>query len=218
MGKVIFTTLQQKVFDHVTKDASLNRQYYFTGGTALSVFYFQHRYSDDLDFFSEQLYDEERIIESMTSLSRSISMPYQYTKRDRVLFFVFVKNRKPVIKVDFAYYPYQRIEEGPSYRGMAIDSLRDIGTNKLLTMNQRTDVKDFVDLYFLLDKSFTFWDLSYGVEKKFRMELDLLLVGEDFLKVNDFTALPRMIAPLTLKQLKAFFRARAKEVGKRALR
>lgn len=27
-------------------------QFYLTGGTALSRFYFQHRYSDDLDFFS----------------------------------------------------------------------------------------------------------------------------------------------------------------------
>ena len=29
----------------------LNLPFYLTGGTALSRFYFDHRYSDDLDFF-----------------------------------------------------------------------------------------------------------------------------------------------------------------------
>lgn len=217
MGKIIFTDIQQKIVKHVANDKRLNRQYYFTGGTALSVFYYQHRYSEDLDFFSEKPYDEDLIIDSMTHLSKTISMPYQHTKRERVLFFVFTKNRKPVIKVDFAYYPYSRIEKGDEWNGIAVDSLRDIGTNKLLTINQRADVKDFVDLYFFLKKSFTIWDLSYGMEKKFRMELDLFLLGEDFLKINGFTTMPKMIAPLTLTELKSFFRARAKEVGKRAL-
>ena len=97
--------------------------------------------------------------------------------------------------------------------GIKIDSLRDIATNKLLTVSQRTDIKDFVDLYFLLQDKYTVWDLIYGVEAKFRMEQDTVILGEYFLKVEDFKFLPRMIKPLKLPVLKDFFRNRAKKLG-----
>ena len=43
---------------------------------------------------------------------------------------------------------HKRLEEGTKIKGFTVDSLRDIATNKLLTINQRTQVKDFVDLFF----------------------------------------------------------------------
>lgn len=97
---------------------------------------------------------------------------------------------------------------------MAIDSLKDIGVNKLATIHQRTEVKDFVDLYYLLQK-FTFWDLLYGIENKFRLELDLVFAAAGFLRVEKFDFLPKMIKPLTLEELKKFFRLQAREIGGR---
>ncbi len=44
-----------------------------------------------------------------------------------------------------------------------------------------------------------------------------MLLAEDFLKIEDFEALPRMTKPLDLDQLKTFFREKAKELGKRAV-
>ena len=40
---------------------------------------------------------------------------------------------------------------------LEIDSLLDIAVNKILTLSSRAEVKDFVDLYFLLQK-FSLWD------------------------------------------------------------
>ena len=117
--------------------------------------------------------------------------------------------------VDFGHYAYNQIElSRKKYRSMMIDSLRDIASNKLFTINQRTDAKDFVDLYFLLRDHYTVWDLIYSAEKKFQhVGFDLLLLAQDLLKVEDFTSLPRMIKPLTLLQLKQFFRKEAKKLG-----
>ncbi|MBI3559373.1 nucleotidyl transferase AbiEii/AbiGii toxin family protein [Candidatus Gottesmanbacteria bacterium] len=127
---------------------------------------------------------------------------------------IFSNNAK--FKVDFGYYPYELLEKRREDNGLLVDSFKDIAVNKLLTINQRTSIKDFVDLYFLLQKDFTVWDLIYGKEAKFKMETDILLLAEDFLKVEDFETLPRMIKPLTLEELKNFFRNKAKELGRQA--
>lgn len=213
MEQVAFTPLQKQIFDKVSKDSVLSKQFYFTGGTALSAFYLNHRESEDLDFFSENNFENEKIEELMKDISLHLKMPYRFTNNERVRIFEFVKNDQLLIKVDFAYYPYHRVEKGEQYQDINIDSLKDIAINKLLTINQRTDVKDFVDLYFLL-KTFTIWDLIYGVQAKFRMELDIVLIASDFAKVEKFDYLPKMIIPLKLDELKKFFKQQAIEIAK----
>jgi len=216
MEQVTFTPLQGKIFSKVSKDPVLSKQFYFTGGTALSSFYLHHRESEDLDFFSENDFENTAIERLMANLSLELKLPYRFTERQVVRVCEFFKNNKLLIKVDFSYYPYERVEKGERYQGMDIDSIRDIATNKLLTINQRADVKDFVDLYFLL-KHFTIWDLIYGVERKFRREMDMVLIASDFTKVEEFDLLPKILVPLELSELKKFFRKKAKEIGRRAV-
>ena len=214
MEKVTFSPLQKEIFERVSNDPLLTKQFYFTGGTALSAFYLHHRESEDLDFFSETDFEDTIIEELMKNLSLSFKTPYRFTKKGGVRIFEFVKKDKLLIKIDFNHYPYRRVEKGKTYQGIEIDSLRDIATNKLFTINQRNDVKDFVDLYFLL-KDFTIWDLIYGVQAKFRMELDIVLIASDFRKVEEFDFLPKMLVPLKLSDLKEFFKQEAIELAKR---
>lgn len=197
MGEVTFTPLQQSIFDIVAKDQTLSSQCYLTGGTALSAFYLHHRESEDLDFFSEKDFDDMYLSDFAKELSITLGFSLRYTKRYRSRICELLKDKTLIIK-----------------KGLSIDSLRDIAANKLLTVNQRTAVKDYVDLYFLL-KEFTIWDLLYGVEAKYRMELDTILIALDFMKVEQFKFLPKMTKPLTLQELKTFFKDKAIEVGKR---
>lgn len=214
MEKVTFTPLQKQIFDKVSKDPVLSKQFYFTGGTALSAFYLHHRKSEDLDFFSESYFEDTKIEELIKNLSIFFKTPYRFTKKGQVRIFEFVKNDKLLIKIDFNYYPYKRVEKGKKHLGVEIDSLLDIAINKLLIINQREDVKDFVDLYFLL-KDFTIWDLIYGVQTKFRREQDIVLISSDFAKVEEFDFLPEMLVPLNLSDLKEFFKQKAIELAKK---
>ena len=67
MGKMsLFTPEQKLIFDQIKNNQYLTENFYFTGGTALSYFYLNHRYSDDMDFFSEKKIDQS-IIFSMVS-------------------------------------------------------------------------------------------------------------------------------------------------------
>jgi predicted nucleotidyltransferase component of viral defense system len=214
MGKITFTPLQQSLFDKIAQHPFLSKTFYFTGGTALNAVYLHHRESEDLDFFSETDFEDERIEHLMKNLSISFKTLYRFTKKGGVRICEFVKKDKLLIKIDFNHYPYKRIEKGKIHQGIEIDSLHDIATNKLLTINQRNDAKDFVDLYFLL-KDFTIWDLIYSVLAKFRMELDIVLIASDFRKVEEIDFLPKMLVPLKLSDLKKFFKQKAIELAKR---
>jgi len=55
--KNILTERQLTFLDAIRKESSFAKQFCLTGGTALAGFYLFHRYSEDLDFFSEEEVD-----------------------------------------------------------------------------------------------------------------------------------------------------------------
>ena len=56
-----------------------------------------------------------------------------------------------------------------------------------------------------------------GVKVKFGFKTDPVFVASDFLKVDGFEFMPEMIKPLTLKELKEFFKEKAKQISKLAV-
>lgn len=211
-GKITFTPKQQIIFDEIKNSDYLKQGFYFTGGTALSAVYLHHRLSEDLDFFSQQKFDTMPILNSMTGWSKKHNFKIDSKEMEVVRIFLLGFPDKEQLKVDFGYYPYERLEKGPVVDGVQIDSLLDIAVNKLQTIHQRNDVKDFVDLFFLL-KKFTVWDLMEGVRVKFRMEVDPYTIAAACLKAESFENLPQMLKPLELNKLKIFYKDLAKKLG-----
>ena len=123
----------------------LSATFYLTGGTALSAFYLQHRLSEDLDFFTENDFGVEDILEFVKSLPGVRDTQYE-RKYDRRIFLLHYAGTQPV-KVEFTRYPFSRVKLGPMLDGIHVDSLEDILINKLMAMTDRTDSKDYVDLY-----------------------------------------------------------------------
>ena len=216
MGKLIFTPIQKLIFDEFCKDENLKENYYFGGGTALSVFYLQHRYSEDLDFFVKKEFNQNLIIKFLNQFVKKNNISLKMTKKETVLWFGLEKG-KQTAKIDFLDFPYKRIEKGTIYQGVEIDSEKDIGANKILTINLENNPKDYVDLYFLL-KKFSIWDLVYAVEAKFGLQLDLIALGEDFLEAEKLEFLPKMIIPLSLEELKKFYRKLAERIGMKIIK
>lgn len=215
--KFDFTPVQKIIFDAFSKTSFCN-DFYFTGGTALSVFYFQHRESEDLDFFSESDFDPDLAATFMEEMALKLNAKLRSTFHERVKIFELVDNKNQlIIKVDFGYYPHPRLKKGILKKGIEIDSLEDIGANKLNTILQRTQVKDFVDLYFLLEK-YTTWDLLHFAQKKFRMEIDLVWLATSLLKMDSFEYLPKMHKPLALSRLKNYYKNLAKKLGMKVVK
>jgi len=212
----ILTKNQKIILTELAKIEFIQKNFYFTGGTALAYFYLQHRLSEDLDFFSEKKFDNQPLISFFEDLRKKYHFQLKTEQIENVNSFYLYLPDKEKLKIDFNYYPFKRVRKSILKEGVWVDSLFDIAINKLITIIQRTDVKDFVDFYFLEPK-FGVWDLIEGVRVKFRQKIEPYLLASDFLKVEDFEFLPRMVKPLSLEELKIFFRKLAKKVGMRAV-
>jgi hypothetical protein len=152
--------------------------FYLVGGSALSLYYFNHRQSEDLDFFTKD-FNRKRIEEIIKLLENFLKKKSRLVsgqmRKDRVRILVyyipFRKNRG--LKIDFVEDYVILIKPPKSINGINVLSLEDIyirkiyaitGTKSLedsigrkITIGGRQEAKDFYDLYFL---SHTFIRLS----------------------------------------------------------
>lgn len=217
MGKVEpVSKLQLLILEDFKNIPFLLSSFYFTGGTALSLFYLQHRESVDLDFFSESKIDVKSLTNAVGELKEKHNFSINYTPFENIHIFNLTFPNRQLLKIDFVYHPYKRIERGIFQDRIEVDSLIDIAINKLLASQQRNEVKDYVDLYFLLER-FTVWDLITGVRAKYKISMEPYIIASEFFKVEHFTFLPKMIKPLKLEALQSFFRGKAKELGMQAV-
>lgn len=122
----------------------LARSFYLSGGTALAAFHLGHRLSEDLDFFTEMDVPLEGLLEFLRGLEMGVP-EYQHLFDRRI--FLLPGASDGALKVEFTRYPFSRREAGLDVAGVRVDSLRDILANKLLALTERSEPKDFVDLY-----------------------------------------------------------------------
>lgn len=217
MGKpTILTPQQQQILEEFSRNEYLTSTFYFTGGTALAEVYLKHRLSDDLDFFTEQECDYEVLFQIVSKWSRTHNFTFTTRTIEKVNRFLLTFDDESTLMVDFVTYQQRLEPDTKCWNDIQIDSLRDIAVNKFITVQQRTDVKDFVDLYYLL-KDFTIWTLSYGAEKKFRVEFEPLLFATDLLKIDEFEFLPKMKTDLQLEELRDFYHNLAKQLGLKSI-
>lgn len=216
MASKILTTLQKNFIELFSKIKGLKSRFYLTGGTALAAYYLNHRYSEDLDFFSLNQVD---ILEINVFLKK-IKTGLQIKKTDfqqsfnRNLFFLHTK--KEILKVEFTYFPFEQIEKPIQKDGILIDSITDIAVNKAFTVVQNPRARDFIDLYFILEK---YKELSLPkilklARGKFDAQIDPLQLGTQLLKSKDIQDLPRMLQKIGHQQWRSFFINQAKLLSK----
>lgn len=152
--------------------------FYLAGGTALSLFYFQHRLSVDLDFFTRDfvysdikrivMYLENTLKKKMTLKNRSLK-----DKTAKIVVYNMRFTANDALKIDFVEDTIDLLMEPKLVDGIRVLSLEDIYLRKLYALvgtfriadeagrgrfiGGRTDAKDFYDVYFL---SHTFMPLS----------------------------------------------------------
>ncbi len=158
----------QKSFLSKFKNSDLSNDFYFTGGTALSLYYYNHRASDDIYLFTDrkELLNVERI--NYFLKSSGIKVLEFGKKYDRRLFVVLIENQP--IKTEFTYYPFKRLFPSEKVDGIYIDSKFDIITNKIAALCDREEEKDIFDLsYFIKEEGVESFKkiLNDYFEKKF---------------------------------------------------
>ena len=175
-----------------------------------------HRESDDIDLFSEK----QEI--HLPSINKFIGIAGQKLKAKGIthrqylgLHTYTLKLPHTILKVDFNYYPFTRLDKSNLWKGLQIDSLKDIAVNKVQTISTKPRERDFVDLYFIMQKSgWQLKDLIIFAKTKFDWHIDPIQLGQSFTQVVALEDVPKMLIKFKKSDLEKFFLEKAKELGK----
>lgn len=218
MTKSILSGRQKLLLRLLASNQDIQQNFYLSGGTALAEFYLHHRYSEDLDFFTENEVDPMAI----QSFLKSISAKSGIKKVDfeqsfnRNLFHLHFEDE--IIKTEFTYYPFTQLEKPKVVDGLKIDSLMDIAVNKTFTIYQKPRSRDFIDLYLIVkEKGWSFSDLRKQARVKFDTHMDPLQMAKQLFEVDQLEDFPRMIRPIEPKVWQTFWKQEADKLKLEAL-
>lgn len=178
-----FSTLQHLLV-FLVENNILPRDSYLAGGTAL-YFYYSHRISIGLDFFTQKQFRAESLLFRIREFVKETTI--EIIEKDTLILYLSPEK----IRFSLYFLPYKLLSPLTSHElkpGLLIDlaSLDDIEAMKAIALVQRGSAKDFVDLYYLLkDTGHSFEDLSsrvrqkYGLEKEYDYHLKKALVYFD---------------------------------------
>lgn len=216
MAEKILTIEQLRILDLFSREPYLVREFYLTGGTPLAAFYLHHRRSEDLDFFSEREVNIIYLRNFIGKWQKKLKLQaVDYKNFLGLHTFQFYFSPKNILKVDFNYYPFPRIEKGIKYKNISIDSWYDIAVNKVHTIAMKPRARDFIDIYFLIkEKKLSFKKLLLDAKAKFDWHIDPLQLGAQLIKAKELKDFPVMLKRIGAKEWREFFIAEAKKLKK----
>lgn len=162
--------LQDEVLEVVV---ALESNFYLTGGTALHRFYYDARYSDDLDFF---VTNDEKMNESFDEIIQELNiLGYKVVVDVKVRDFCRATVNK-ILQLDFVNDRVYRYKTSNIIRGIKVDNKINILTNKVNTIINRDEEKDVFDLFCLAyHEDFNWGDIFDIVNKKAVVEKDVFI-------------------------------------------
>ena len=212
--KSLLTLKQREFLTFFNHYPDLYQNFYFSGGIALSEFYLQHRFSEDLDFFSLTEISPNEINLFLNSHKTEFGSPQIQFRQsfNRNLFFLTYPD-KDQLKVEFTFYPFPQLEAPQQQSNLKIDSVFDIAVNKIFTLSQQARGRDYFDLYIIEQKySFGFEKLIKKAREKFDYPLDYLQLGINFNQVDKFLDDPILIKKINYEEVTVFFKNEAQKL------
>jgi len=162
--------LQDKILELVSK---LENDFYLTGGTALHRFYYGCRYSDDLDFFvTDGINFREDVKEIVEKLKdKRYKCIIDVSSRD----FYRIKVND-MLQLDFVNDRVYRHKKSNIINGIRVDNKINILTNKISTIINRDEEKDFFDIFCLAYNEEFNWKKIFKIaNKKAVVEKDIFI-------------------------------------------
>ena len=155
MGSIDYTKLYL-LQDEVLKVVfETEHEFYLTGGTCLSRFYVEKRYSDDLDLFTNQSPRYSFAIKNIKkALQERFVLVVEVESKDFTRFKI-----DDLLQVDFVNdisfrYKEPRISE----ENYLLDTIENILSNKITAVIGRDNPKDIFDIYLI----WKFYEIKWG--------------------------------------------------------
>lgn len=177
--------MKQKMSDFQEKVLGLLSRrindFYLAGGTALSLYYFHHRESQDLDFFTKK-FNRVRIANIIKALSqkskKEIELIAEQRAKDRIKIAVYIMriNKKESLKIDFVEDYVDIIKNPKLINGIYVLSLEDIYIRKILAISGTFQATDFIGR-----------KIFQGGRKEAKDFYDLYCLSSIFMRLSDFS-------------------------------
>ncbi len=133
--------LQDRIFSAL---APLGEAIYLTGGTALARFYYNHRISEDLDFFTKET-DLKVLGSNIVEKLKKAGFEVEVVLQSEYFLRVFVNGYKLELATEFNHHG----ELIKTEHGIYVNNLEDIGANKITAWEDRAELRDLIDLYYI---------------------------------------------------------------------
>lgn len=190
------------------------QRYYLAGGTGLAL-HLGHRFSVDLDFFSDAPHavgpDERAILRAaFDDPSLAISFDKEMT---------FVANWRGVGVSFFHLTLYPLVQEPLLVEGVPVATVEEIGAMKLAAIMARGTRKDYIDLYFILQQTplerlFEVAAAKYARVRTFAVSAVRTLT---YFVDAEATPMPQMIRRASWPAIKRFLEGQALAAGRKRL-
>ena len=201
----ILTPLQEeflrRFFGH-----DVGRAFFLTGGTALAAFYLYHRISEDVDLFTV----EEGELDAAEDVVLTLGDETGWEIHHRRLSPHFLRVDLTTAKGEFLRVELVQ-DVGPQFgekrwcEGVLVDALPNIAANKVTAILGRGDVKDFVDLYFIIQRWGYDFDVLLEMGKQKDKGLTEFYLAGMMRQVRRVKDLPVMLEPVDLEALASFY-------------
>ena len=146
MGSIDYKKLYE-LQDRVLKIVfETEQEFYLTGGTCLSRFYTEKRYSDDLDFFANQSPRFSFAVKNIRQVLQSkFDLSVEVESKDFIRFKI-----NDLLQIDFVndiafHYKDVIVSED----GFLLDNIENILSNKITAVVGRDNPKDIFDIYLI---------------------------------------------------------------------
>jgi hypothetical protein len=196
--------------------AACDTDFYLTGGTALSRWYLQHRFSEDLDFFVNSANNyADQVDRAIAALNKS-SIIVSIEKKAEDFVRIHCSEKETELKIDFVNdIPYRSGKTESFDLFPRIDGWWNILSNKIKALDRR-EPKDIADILFLC-KGYSFdWEKVFqeAMQKTTYIDpLDISVILKEFPK--EYFSRIRWIKDVSLDDAYADIQVIAKDILKR---
>lgn len=180
---------------------------YLAGGTALAL-QLGHRISYDLDFFTQEEFDEQMLLPEIEKISN-----FQLEK----IAWRTILGKFRDVKFSIFYYKYPLLYAAKKFGMINITDICDIAAMKIAAIASRGTKRDFVDLYFICKETVTLSEAIQLYDKKYE---NLATTEIHIMKSLIFFAdaesdeMPKMLKKVVWEDIKKYFENEVKKLVK----
>lgn len=181
--------------------------FFLTGGTALSAFYLAHRDSKDFDLFSIEPFETKHMDILIRRIAKAVNATISAKVKTDEYSEIYLENRREkwIQRIDIVREQPKRFGDIVTIDTIRVDSLDNIGSNKVLTLFGRLEPKDYIDFYFIVTKLGLDFDHLFSLAKQKDLGLEEFYFANSIANIEQIHVWPATKIPLDRNAMMKFY-------------